>query len=137
MADDKVIQDALADAVDNKTTQSRPVVPMQVTVIGTGDGSRLPSGTIATTEGEHQPNVVIKVVTPILMILLRGTKAFVVSIVAILPVGGATGLIPAHDFFDLLWKSAILSTGVGITAALNALIEVLSKLDQKFPTWTA
>lgn len=127
----------VADATDGKTTVSRPVTPAVVTMIGTGDGSKLPTGTIARTDGEHQPNVIINVVTPIAMILLRGTKAFMVSFVGVVGVGGPTGIIPAHSFWELAMKAASLSVGVGVLAGANALVEVLTKLDQKFPSWTA
>lgn len=119
-----------------KTTQSRPVEPMQVTIIGTGDGSRLPTGTEAKTEGEHQPNVVMNVVTPIMAMLVRGTKAFMVSWLGIMPVAGMTGIIPFTTFWDLTIKAAGLSVGVGVMASGNMFLEILTKLDQKFPTWT-
>jgi hypothetical protein len=122
---------------DEKTTQSRTVEPVTVTVIGTGDGSRLSSGTQATTPGAHMPNVVIQVVTPIAMMLVKGTKAFMVSWLAIMPVAGVTGIIPVHSFLELAAKAAGLSIGVGILAVGNAFVEILTKLDQKFPSWTA
>ncbi len=125
------------DATEGKTTASRPVNPVVVTVIGTGDAGRLPTGTVARTDGVHQPNVITTVVTPLLLLLLRGSKAFMVSFVGVIGVGGPTGIIPAHSFWDLALKAASLSVGVGFMAVANALVEVLTKLDQKFPSWTA
>lgn len=127
----------VADATDHKTTASRPAVAVVVTMVGTGDGSKMQTGTVAVTKGEHEPNVIVKVVTPVAMIFVRGLKAFMVSFVAILPVAGASGIIPFHGFVDLMIKAASLSFGVGVVAAGNALVEVLTKLDQKFPSWTA
>ncbi len=125
------------DGTDGKVTESRPVPPTVVTLIGTGDSSKLEKGTIAVTDGWHQPNVIINVVTPLAMMLVRGLKAFLVSFLALMPAGAATGIIPAHNFGDLALKAASLSVGVGVLAFGNALLEVLTKLDQKFPSWTA
>ena len=47
--------------------------------------------------------------------------------------------LPEHGWEPtvLAAKAAGLSVGVGILAIGNALLEVLTKLDQKFPSWTA
>ncbi len=134
---DEVLAKAIEVATDAKVTLSRPVEPVTVVVTGTGDGSKLPTGTVATTAGVHQPNVVIKVITPIAMMLVRASKAFMISWLAIMPAAGATGIIPSHDFWDLAMKAAGLSVGVAVVAAGNALLEILTKLDQRFPSWTA
>ena len=133
-ADDPAVA---TDATDHKATQSRPVNPVTVTVVSTSDAGKLETGMVARTEGPHQPNVIIKVITPIAMMLVRGAKAFLVSFLAIMPVAGVTGIITAQTFWGLAAKAAGLSVGVGILAIGNALLEVLTKLDQKFPSWTA
>ena len=134
---EKKADDPVVVATDYKTTQSRPVDPVTVTVMGTSDAGKLATGMVARTDGVHQPNVIIKVITPIGMMLVRGTKAFMVSWLAIMPVAGVTGIIPVHSFLELAAKAGGLSVGVGLLAVGNAFVEVLTKLDQKFPSWTA
>jgi hypothetical protein len=123
--------------LDDKTTLSRPVEPLQVTVLDTGDGSKLATGDIATTPGLHLPNVVIKVVTPIGMILVRAAKGFMVSFMSLITAGPATGIISFTDANNLIEKCAVLSIVAGVVAGGWAFLEVLTKLDQKLPTWTA
>lgn len=121
---------------DDVKTEVLPIEPTIVRVIGggTGDGGApLTTGTVGRTP-DHQPNIITAVVTPLMFICVRSLKAFVISLSGLLPVAGPTGVIPSHDFMDLFTKCVSLSVGIGITAGVVALGEVLSKLDQKFPT---
>ncbi len=120
-----------------KVTESRPVKPVVVTIIGNGDASRLPTGTVAVTDGAHLPNMIATVLSPIGFMLMRGAKAFVVSFTTLMPAAGVTGVIPASDWWHLALKTSSLCVCVGVMAMAFAAAEVLTKLDQKWPSWTA
>lgn len=114
--------------------KTMPMEPLIVTMVGTGDGGApMPQHTTAVTASDHLPNVVVQVVTPIMFILVRAAKAFVISLGGLLPAAGVSGVIPVRDFEELFVKCVSLSVGVGIVAGIAALGEVLTKLDQKFP----
>ncbi len=59
------------------------IAPVVVTMVGTGDGggSPLTSGTQAKTP-DHQPDLVVNVVTPALAIAVRFVNLFLTTIVA-------------------------------------------------------
>lgn len=128
------------DVVDPKMTESRQVEPVRVTVIGTGDGSRLEKGTVAVTDGEHQPNVVINdVISPALAIGIRAGNLFLQTLVGLLvaamtPAGA--DLLYTSDFVHLLGTCASLSVPVTILGSLKDLITVFGRLEQKFPLLT-
>jgi len=119
-----------------KTTLRRPVEPIQVAVIGTGDGKRLPSGTEATTEGQHQPNLVVQVVTPMLAIAIRFVNTFLTALLGILMGAMASNVIEASDFLHLVYKCAGLSVAGAGVGLIKDLITVFGKLEQKNPLLT-
>lgn len=119
--------------LEEKSTLSRPIEPMVVTMLGTGDG-RLPTGTEAATPGANQPNVIIKVVTPIIMILVRAAKGFMTTFMTLITAGPTTGIISFTDIGNLVAKCTVLSTVAAVIAGGWALTEVLTSLDQKFPS---
>jgi len=119
-----------------KTTESRPVEPVNVAVIGTGDGSRLPSGTEAETPGPHQPNVIIKVVGPVLALTIRFINVFLPVFSGILTAALTTDMIPASDFMDLAVKCASFSLAGTSVTFLKDLITIFGKLEQKYPLLT-
>lgn len=124
------------EAVDHKSTESRPVEPVIVSMIGTGDGGHLPTGTIATTPGEHQPNVIVRVVTPIAALGIRFANAYVTTLVGLLTVGVTTDALPAADFAHLVVKCASLSlAGPGVALGKD-LITILGRLERKYPLLT-
>lgn len=122
---------------DIKMTESRPVPPVLATVIGTGDGSRLSSGTMAETPGSAQPNVVIKVIPPILALLVRFANAYLTTLVGLLTAGvvGKT-VIPATDFWHLLLVCAQLSLAGPCVDLIKNLITMLGRLEGKYPLLT-
>ena len=121
------------EATDSKTTASRPVEPVVVTVIGTGDGSKLPTGTVATTQGPHEPNIIVAVVPPIMAIAIRFANSYVTALVGLVTVGLTTTALPAHDFWHLVVKCASLAlAGPGVALGKD-LITVLGRLEQKYP----
>lgn len=129
-------QDLPPEAVDGKTTESRPVEPVRVAVIATGDQSRLPSGTVAETPGEHQPNVVVTVVTPILALAIRFVNVFLPVFMGILSAALANNIITAPDFWHLVVKCASLSLAGTTMAFLKDVVTIFAKLEQKFPLLT-
>lgn len=121
---------------DEKVTLSRPVEPVVVTVIGTGDGSRLPSGTKAETPGVHTPDLIVSVVGPAKAISIRFINVFLTSLLGILTGAMATHVIPAGDFWQLLVKCAGLSIAGAIVGLIKDLITVFGRLEQKNPLLT-
>lgn len=123
-------------AVDHKTTQSRSVEPVVVSVVGTGDGSKLPTGTVATTPGSHEPNIVVRVVTPIVALAIRFVNVYVGSLVGILGAAMTSNIIPARDFYHLLLKCAGLAVAGAVILLLKDIVTVFSGLEKKFPIAT-
>lgn len=124
---------------DNKTTLSRPVEPVRVAVIGTGDGSKLATGTEAVTIGAHEPNIVIKVVTPVFAILVRFGNVFLIQFVGLLvagmtPAGGK--LLNTGDFFHLVTVCASLSLPGAALGFFKDLVTIFGRLESKYPLLT-
>lgn len=118
---------------DEKSTESRPVEPVAVTVVGTGDTSRLPTGITATTPGPHQPDLVVNVVGPALAISIRFVNTFLTSLLGILTGAMATEMIPADDFGQLLLKCAGLSVAGAVVGLLKDCITISTRLEQSHP----
>lgn len=128
------------EAVDGKTTASRPVEPLRVTVIGTGDGSRLEKGMVAVTDGQHQPNIIIQeVIPPAVAIFVGAVHLFVLTLVGLLTAAmtpAGSKLLYTSDFVQLLETCislAIPVTGLGV---LKDLATVFGRLKERFPLLT-
>lgn len=121
---------------ETKTTISRPVEPVQVAVIGTGDGAHLPTGTEAITPGPNQPNVVVNVVTPLFAIFVRFMNVFLPVFLGVLTGAMATDVIPANDFLHLALRCASLSVAGASVSALKDIITIFARLEQKYPLLT-
>lgn len=133
------VKAALVEATDHKTTESRPVAPVTVAIVGTGDGSRLASGTVATTAGSHEPNIVIQAVQPVVAVGVRFANTFLIQLVGLLVAAmtptGAT-VLHARDFFHLVALCAGLALpGAGL-GFLKDLVTIFGRLEQKFPLAT-
>ncbi len=126
----------IAAAVDGKITESRPVEPVTVAVIGTGDGSRLPTGTTATTPNPHEPNILVQVVSPLVAVSIRFINTFLTVLLGILTGAMATNVITAPDFLHLLYKCAGLSVAGAVVGLLKDLVTVFGRLEQKNPLLT-
>lgn len=123
----------------DKTTESRTVEPVQVAVIGTGDGRRLASGTEAITDGAHEPNIVVTVVQPIAAITIRFVNVFLVQLVGLLIAGmtpAGAKLLYTTDFFHLLLTCASLAVPGAALGFFKDLVTVFGKLEQKYPLLT-
>lgn len=121
---------------EDKSTESRVVEPVNVAIIGTGDANRLPSGTIAETVGEHQPNMVVQVVTPLVALVIRFINVFLPVFSGILTGAMASDVIPAHDFLNLVAKCAGLALAGTTLAFIKDLITIFGRLEQKYPLLT-
>jgi len=94
---------------------------------GTGDG-----GVIQTPAG--QPNIIIKPVSPLVIIAVRAARVFGQTMLGIVTAGPVTGLIPAHDFGHLMVTAASLSVGSAVICILQNGVELLGRFDQSHPT---
>jgi len=122
---------------DDKTVVE-PIPPVPVTIIGTGTGnggSPLTTGTVGTTP-DHQPNLVVNVVTPLMAIAIRFLHNYVLLMVTLVGAGMTTDKIPARDFAHLLMWSAELSVAGAAFGLLKDLVTVLGRLENKFPLLT-
>jgi hypothetical protein len=117
-------------------TTTEPIPPVAVTVIGTSEaGSPLTTGTVATTP-DHQPNIAIRVVTPLMAIVVRFANAYLTMLVGLIGVGMTSNAIPAPDFLHLVLKCAGLSIAGAGFGLLKDLVTVCGKLEGKYPLMT-
>lgn len=121
---------------DEKMTQSRPVENVTVAMIGTGDGGKLPTGTEAVTPDPHQPNIVVKVVTPVLAILIRFANAYVTALIGLVTVGLTTDALPAADFGVLVIRCTGLAIAGPAVSLAKDIVTILGGLEKKYPLAT-
>ncbi len=121
---------------DPEKTETIPIPPLSVAIVGgTGAGAPIPSGTVVATP-DHQPNIVVQVVTPIAAIVVRFINAFLTALLGIIMGAMATNVIQANDFVHLVYKCAGLSVaGAGI-GLIKDLITVFGRLEGKYPLAT-
>ncbi len=109
------------------------IKPVTVNVIGTGTGdggSPLTSGTVGQTP-DHQPNLTVRVIKPIVALLARAGNVFFVTLSGL--VGAqAVGLITPLSFKAMVITS-LATTGVG---AIKDFATLFSGLERKFPLAT-
>lgn len=123
---------------DDKTTTTT-IEPIKVAMIeGTGNGSPIPSGSVIATP-DHQPNIIVQVVTPIMAITVRFGNAFFVSMVGLLtaamtPAGGH--LLYTSDFMHLMETCASLSLPIAGLGLVKDLVTVFGKLEGRYPLAT-
>ncbi len=121
---------------DDKTA---PIPPTEVTIIGTGTGgSPLTTGTLAATPN-HQPNLVVRVITPMVAITVRFINLFLTTLVGLLVAGmtpAGSHLLYTSDFVHLVATCAGLAVpGAGL-GFLKDCVTVFGKLEAKFPLAT-
>lgn len=109
--------------------------PVTISIVGTGTGdgggvAPTPSGTVATVEGT-QPNLIINVITPVMAILVRFAKTFLVTFVGML---GADGI----NLVDVggLGPMVLVSLSASVVDLGKNLITVFGRLEGKFPIST-
>lgn len=118
--------------MSDKMSASEPIGPLQVTVIGTGDGKLIDTGTVGTTP-KGAPNMIVTVVTPVVALLVRFIYAYLSALVGMVMAGMSTTIIPWTDFTDLLMKCLTLSLAGPVIALLKDLITIFGRLEHKFP----
>ncbi len=120
---------------EQKIAAALAIEPVSVTVIGTGDGGGAPltSGTQAVTP-DHQPNLVVQVVTPLVAVSVRFGNAFCVSLAGSLAAGGlGDKILPHADFGELLRSSIFLAGCIAGVGLVKDLATVFGGLEKKFP----
>jgi hypothetical protein len=125
--------------MDEKTTTSTPMAPLQTTVIGVGDSDQryLPSGTRAVTASPHQPDVILTVISPLLAILIRFGNIFCLTLAGALTAGGLSGtVIPHADFLAMVRPAIFLASCTAGVGFLKDLATIFSGLEKKFPLAT-
>jgi hypothetical protein len=121
-----------------KTSAPAPIPPVTVTVIGdaSSGGAPIPSGTVLVTP-DHQPNVVYRVITPLVAILVRFVNTFCVSLAGSLSAGGLTANIMPHaDFTGLVKSAVILAACIAGVGLVKDSATVFSGLEKQFPIAT-
>ena len=116
-----------------------PVKPVEVTVIGTGDGGvPLSTGTVALTP-DHQPNLVVNVVAPLAAILVRFANLYLTTLVGLVAAGmtpAGSNLLRTSDFYHLVLTCASLALPGAALGFFKDLVTVFGKLEQKYPLLT-
>ena len=115
-----------------------PIQPLPVTVIGVrseGTGAPITNGQVIQTP-DHQPNLVVKVVTPIVAIVIRFANAYLTALLGLVTVGLTTDAIAAPDFLHLVERCAGLALAGPCVALAKDLITILSGLERKYPLAT-
>lgn len=122
---------------DEKVTPPVPIEPVKVTVIGTGTGNGAPltTGTTGTTP-DHQPNLIVKVISPLMAILIRFINAYLTMLVSLVGAGMTTNIIPAADFLALVLACAKLSLAGAGLGAIKDCATVFSGLERSHPLST-
>lgn len=90
--------------------------------------------TLSTPPG--QPDIVITVITPLVAIIVRASKAYVQTLVGLLSAsafGMASTVLPAGDFVHTLKVCAGLSVASGVMSALTNISVLLTALGDRFP----
>jgi len=114
--------------------------PVTISIVGTGDGAGggmapTPNGTLATTP-DHQPNLLVQVIPPVVAIIVRAVSLFLTTFVGLLTAAGigvgASGANVAATITSCAYASLIVA-GMG---TLKNLITIFGRLEGKFPIAT-
>ncbi len=114
-------------------TITGPVEPVKVSIVGTGDGGLPASGTIATTPGTHNPNLIVTIIPPFVAVIVRFLNVYVGSLVGLLAAGMTSNEIPAADFGHLFLKCASLAIAGAVVLSLKDIVTIFAGLEKKFP----
>lgn len=128
---------------DEKTTESRSVDPVVVTVITTGDASRLPSTTEAKTEGAHMPDFIVQAFSPTRALAVRFGYMYFFTLNGflapkMLPASSdpVIAAIQAADFFHLFQTGCLIALVPAVGSLLKDIGVVFTRLQQKYPLLT-
>jgi hypothetical protein len=116
---------------------AQPIPPVNVAIIGTGDGGTpLTTGTVAVTP-DHQPNIVATIVTPFVAVFVRFLNQFLTTLVGLVGAGMMSPkLLPATDFYHLVLTCAGLSIAGAGFGFLKDLVTIFGRLEGKYPLLT-
>lgn len=92
-------------------------------------------GQVLDTAFGH-PDIVVTVITPLVAILIRATKAYVQTLLGLLAAGGlgmASSTLPPGDFVHTLKVCAGLSVASGVMSLLTNISVLLTALGDRFP----
>lgn len=118
-------------------TDSSPIEPVVVAVVGnTGTGSGAPLEAMTVKTPDHQPNLVIQVVTPLAAVLIRFLNSYLTTLIGLVTVGLTTDALPAADFGQLVVRCLSLSLAGPAVGFGKDVITILSGLEKKFPLGT-
>lgn len=103
------------------------------------DGTEL--HTDATDEQGHHVHVVVAAMSPFLAVLVRFARTYLQGLIGFLllgiaaaPVAAGLGVVlPPGDFFAAVKAAAGLALAPAVISLLQNLVELLGKLDEKFP----
>lgn len=118
------------------------IPPIPVSIIATHNeetpGAPLKQGVTATTP-DHQPNLVVNIVTPLMAVLVRFVNQFLTTLVGLVgagmtPAGGK--LLQATDFYHLVLTCAGLSIAGAGFGLIKDLVTVFGRLENKYPLLT-
>lgn len=110
-------------------TPTLPPTVVTVSAFSTGTGSGL-------VRADGHP-VIIQAIQPLMIILVRATRVFLQTLVGLITAGlAAPKALPAADFLHLVILCASISVAPAAMCVLQNAIELLSKLDQKYPSLT-
>lgn len=120
-------------------TPNPMIPPVTVTMVGngTGDGGApIPNNTEAKTP-DHQPNVIVKVVTPLMAIGVRAVNVFLTVFLSLTGIGNLAHVaigdgMPAIDFHTALMFAGLAALGEG----LKSLLTITTGLEKKYPLGT-
>lgn len=116
------------------------IQPEMVTIIGTGTGdggTPLSTGVLAQTP-DHLPNLVLRVISPALAIIVRAIVAFLTAASGVLTAAGLGGskLFGASDLHGILVIAAWTGVCAAIPVTAKNLLTIFAGLEGKFPLWT-
>ena len=114
---------------------SIPSEPVTIIGTGTGDGTPLSTGVTAQTP-DHLPNLVVRVVSPLMAILVRFVNTYLTFVVGTVTAGMTSDLLPYHDFYTLLVFAAKLGISGAVLGLLKDCVTIFGKLEGKFPLGT-
>lgn len=117
-----------------------PIDPIQVAIIGstsngTGNGGApMTTGTVGSTP-DHQPNLVVTVITPLTAIMVRFINLYLISLSGLVTAGGF-GLLPLGDFSHALKTAAEAALVPAIIGLVKDTATIFSNLEKRFPLAT-
>jgi hypothetical protein len=117
-------------------TITGPVEPIHVAIVGTGDGGLPATGTVATTPGTHNPNLVVNIVSPLVALVVRFINVYIGNLVGLVTAGMTSNAIPAADFQHLVEKCAGLAVAGAVILTLKDIVTIFAGLEKKFPLGT-